>query len=98
MFEGVGVVVAPVLDGRGVAADAPLRARGMVAEVEHREAGRWPQAVSPFHFSRTAPNPARPAPLLGEHTLEVMQEMLGSTPDEYEALVAAGVSGTEQPQ
>ena len=98
MFEGAGVVVGAVHDGREVAADAALRARGMVAEVEHREAGRWPQAVSPFHFSRTPADDIRPAPLLGEHTLEVMQELLGSTADEYDALVAAGVSGREQPR
>jgi crotonobetainyl-CoA:carnitine CoA-transferase CaiB-like acyl-CoA transferase len=95
MFQGVGVVAAPVHDGREVAADAALRARGMVTDVEHREAGPWPQAVSPFHFTRTRPDEVRPAPLLGEHTFEVMQELLGSTREEYEALVAAGVSGKE---
>ncbi len=48
-----GVIAAPVLDGREVASDAALRERGTVVEVAHREAGTWPQAVSPLHFSRT---------------------------------------------
>jgi crotonobetainyl-CoA:carnitine CoA-transferase CaiB-like acyl-CoA transferase len=93
-----GVAAAPVLDGREVAADAGLRARGVVAEVTHREAGRWPQAVNPIQLSRTPARDVRPSPLLGEHSREVFAELLGMTNDEYEALVAAGVSGSNKPE
>jgi formyl-CoA transferase len=80
-----------------VAADVNLRARGLVVEIEHREAGRWPQAANPLHFLRTPATDVRPAPCLGEHTFEVLSELLGTTREEYEQLVAAGVSGEGPP-
>jgi crotonobetainyl-CoA:carnitine CoA-transferase CaiB-like acyl-CoA transferase len=91
------VIAAPVLDGHEVASDANLRARGVIRDIDHPEAGRWPQAVNPLHFSRTPATDVRPAPLLGEHTAEVLAELLGTSPDEYEALVEAGVSGIGPP-
>jgi crotonobetainyl-CoA:carnitine CoA-transferase CaiB-like acyl-CoA transferase len=94
---GAGVIAAPVLDSLEVAADVNLRARGLVVEIEHREAGRWPQAANPLHFLRTPATDVRPAPCLGEHTFEVLSELLGTTREEYEQLVAAGVSGEGPP-
>jgi crotonobetainyl-CoA:carnitine CoA-transferase CaiB-like acyl-CoA transferase len=96
-LSGAGVLAAAVLDGHEVANDANLRARGVVRDINHGEAGRWPQAVNPLHFSRTPATDVRPAPLLGEHTAEVLAELLGTSGDDYEALVAAGVSGIGPP-
>jgi hypothetical protein len=42
--------------------------------------------------------PVRPAPLLGEHSLEVFREFLGMGEAEYDELVRAGVSGTGPPE
>ena len=61
-----------------------------------RRGGR-PQAVNPIHFRGRVARDVRPAPLLGEHSREVFAELLGMTDEEYEALVAAGVSGIEKP-
>jgi crotonobetainyl-CoA:carnitine CoA-transferase CaiB-like acyl-CoA transferase len=94
-LAGAGVIAAAVSTGSEVASDAGLRERGVVRDVAHAEAGPWPQAASPFHFSRTPADEVRPAPRLGEHTFEVLSELLGMTQSEYEALVASGVSGTE---
>lgn len=92
-----GVIAAPVLDALEVADDSGLRARGMMVPVTHPEAGEWPQSGIPWHYS-AVPNPAvRPAPRLGEHSAEVLAELLGTTTEEYEALVSAGVSGTGPP-
>ncbi|MCL4239917.1 MAG: CoA transferase [Dehalococcoidia bacterium] len=92
-----GICAAPVLDGLEVAADPGLRERGVVVEVEHPEAGSWPQAAAPWRFSRSGMAPVRPAPLLGQHSFEVFSELLGMTRDEYETLVDTGVSGTGPP-
>ena len=92
-----GIRAAPVLDGLEVAADPGLRERGVVVEVEHPEAGSWPQAAAPWRFYRSGMAPVRPAPLLGQHSFEVFSELLGVTRDEYETLVDAGVSGTGPP-
>jgi crotonobetainyl-CoA:carnitine CoA-transferase CaiB-like acyl-CoA transferase len=94
-LAGAGVIAAAVSTGSDDASDAGLRERGVVRDVVHAEAGPWPQAASPFHFSRTPADEVRPAPRLGEHTFEVLSELLGMTQSEYEALVASGVSGTE---
>jgi hypothetical protein len=44
-------------------------------------------------LSRTPGGVTRPAPLQGEHSLEVFRELLAMTEDEYAALVAAEISG-----
>lgn len=92
-----GVIAAPVHDALEVAADPVLRERGVVTEIEHPETGRWPQVVLPMHFSRTAPEPPRHAPLQGQHTHEVLAELLEMSADEVDELVRAGVSGGGPP-
>jgi crotonobetainyl-CoA:carnitine CoA-transferase CaiB-like acyl-CoA transferase len=42
-------------------------------------------------LSETPGGVLRPAPLLGEHTAEVLTELLGMSPSELDELVAAGV-------
>jgi crotonobetainyl-CoA:carnitine CoA-transferase CaiB-like acyl-CoA transferase len=92
-----GVIAAAVHDALEVAADPVLRERGVIAEIDHPETGRWPQVVLPMHFSRTVPEPPRHAPLQGEHTHEVLAELLGMGADEVDELVRAGISGGGPP-
>jgi crotonobetainyl-CoA:carnitine CoA-transferase CaiB-like acyl-CoA transferase len=96
-LEAAGVIVAPVLDAFEVATDATYRARGYVTEVDHPEAGRHAQIAAPFNFSETPTNVTRPAPMLGEHSAEVLEHFLGVDNEEYERLVAAGVTGDQPP-
>lgn len=96
-LSAAGVIAAPVLDSHEVAADRQLRERGFIVEVDHPEAGRWPQTGFPVHLGRTPGGVRRPAPLQGQHNLEVLQELLGMSEDEYEALVRLGVSGVGPP-
>jgi crotonobetainyl-CoA:carnitine CoA-transferase CaiB-like acyl-CoA transferase len=86
-----------VLHGLEIAKDALARQRGVLVDVNHTEAGPTVQLASPFRFSGADPVPVRPAPLLGEHSLEVFQEFLGMSEAEYDELVRAGVSGTGPP-
>lgn len=97
-LSAAGVVAAPVLNGHEVARDAYLRARGAVVDVGHPEVGTFANAGAPVRFSRTPATEVRPAPLLGEHTFEVLSELLGTSREEYDALVAAGVSGMGPPE
>jgi crotonobetainyl-CoA:carnitine CoA-transferase CaiB-like acyl-CoA transferase len=92
-----GVPAAPVLDALEVAEDAVFRERGLVAEVTHPETGTWPQIGVPFRLERTPGAVTRPAPLQGEHTLEVLSRFLGTTREEYEELVRKGVTGSGPP-
>lgn len=96
-LSAAGVIAAPVLDAIELAADATLRERGVVREIDHPEAGVFPQVTLPMHFSRTQPEPPRPAPLQGQHNHEVLAELLGMGAAEVDALIAAGISGGGPP-
>lgn len=97
-LAAAGVIAAPVLDGREVAADAQLRERGFIVELDHPEVGRFPQSGAPMHFSRTPARVTRPAPLQGEHNLEVFAELLGMSEAEYVMLATLGVTGVGPPE
>ncbi|MFQ5380509.1 MAG: CaiB/BaiF CoA transferase family protein [Dehalococcoidia bacterium] len=94
---GVGVIAAPVVEADEVTDERTLRQRGTVQTVEHAEAGVWEQVASPFHFSGTASPAIRPAPLLGEHSFEVLHEHLGLSEEEFVELSARGVTGEGPP-
>ncbi len=96
-LSAAGVIAAPVLDGREVAADPQLRERGFLVELDHPEVGRFPQSGVPMRFSRTPARVTRPAPLQGEHNYEVFAELLGMSEAEYQALAALGVTGVGPP-
>ncbi|MBT5775025.1 MAG: CoA transferase [Dehalococcoidia bacterium] len=93
-----GVIAAPVLDSLEVAEDPVLRERGVIVELEHSEAGVWPQVGAPFHFSATPVAVERAAPAQGQHSFEVFSEFLGMSRERYEELVAKNVSGEGPPE
>ncbi len=92
-----GVVAAPVLDGFEVASDATFRARGYVQDVAHPEAGTHAQFTAPFRLSGTPLGPAQSAPMMGEHSEEVLSRFLDIDHEEYERLVESGVTGEGPP-
>lgn len=69
--------------------DAHLRERGFYVWMEHPELGNIPHDGMPFRLSETPGEIRTPAPLLGEHTIEVLQEMVGLSDDELTDLVTA---------
>src|SRR5690606_21285676 len=76
-LSAAGVLAAPVLDALELSEDAVLRERQVIREIDHPEAGVFPQVTLPMHFSRTRIEPPRPAPLQGQHNHEVLAELLG---------------------
>ncbi|HLW12088.1 MAG TPA: CoA transferase [Casimicrobiaceae bacterium] len=89
-FDAAGVPVGPV-HTIGEALEHPQTlARGMVAEVVHPLAGPMKTLGCPIHFSRTPTRVTRPAPMLGEHTRELLREY-GYDDAAIDALVADGV-------
>ena len=83
-FERAGIPCGPVNDYAQVFSDPHIRARQMVVDVEHPVLGRMQTLGSPIKMSETPTNPVRRAPLLGEHTREVLQEA-GCTDEEIAA-------------
>ena len=74
-FDAAGVPVGPV-HSIGEALDHPQTlARGMVVDLVHPQAGATRALGCPVHFSGTPTAITRPAPLLGEHTRELLREL-----------------------
>jgi crotonobetainyl-CoA:carnitine CoA-transferase CaiB-like acyl-CoA transferase len=89
-FDAAGVPAGPV-HTMGEALDHPqTRARDMVVELTHPQAGRTRALGCPIHFSATPTRVTRPAPMLGEHTRELLHEY-GYDDVAIDALVAEGV-------
>jgi crotonobetainyl-CoA:carnitine CoA-transferase CaiB-like acyl-CoA transferase len=74
-----------------VAADPHALAREMVVELEHPRAGRTRALGLPVKLSRTPGKVSRPAPVLGQHTRDVLEEF-GFSRAEVEALVESGAA------
>jgi crotonobetainyl-CoA:carnitine CoA-transferase CaiB-like acyl-CoA transferase len=61
--------------------------------MEHPRAGKVRMVGAPVRLSETPGSVRSPAPMLGEHTEEVLADLLGLTAGEIAALRAAGVVG-----
>jgi crotonobetainyl-CoA:carnitine CoA-transferase CaiB-like acyl-CoA transferase len=90
-LEAEGVPCGPINSIAEMAADAQTVSREMVVNLEHPRAGRTRALGLPIKLSATPGKVSRPAPLLGEHTREVLTEF-GFAPGEIEALVASGAA------
>jgi benzylsuccinate CoA-transferase BbsF subunit len=80
-----------VLSGADLLADRRLRARGHFWALEHAEMGRLDYNGPAYRFERTPSRLTSAAPLLGEHTDEVMRTVVGLDDAEIERLHADGV-------
>jgi len=89
-FDAAGVPVGPVNSIGEALAHPQTLARGMVVELVHPQAGATKALGCPIHFSGTPTAITRPAPVLGEHTREVLREH-GYADGDIDAFVAAGV-------
>jgi len=87
----LGVPCGPVNHIDEAFADEQVQARGMRIEIEHPATGKpEPYIASPIRMSETPVAYNRPAPMLGEHTSEVLGELLGMGEDEVEGLRERG--------
>jgi crotonobetainyl-CoA:carnitine CoA-transferase CaiB-like acyl-CoA transferase len=75
-----------------------VTARGMLVECEHPVAGTVRMVGAPVRLSETPGAVRTPAPLLGQHTDEVLRERLGLGDDEIERLRRAGAIGEQRSQ
>ena len=89
-LRAVSVAAAPVLELAELQEDPHLRDRGVFAVVDHQITGPGTLATLPWIMSATPPAITRSAPLVGEHTHEVLQKTLNLTPAEIERLEASG--------
>ncbi len=90
-LEAVGVPCGPINDLAQVFADPQVRARGLAMQLPHALAGLVPQVASPIRLSGTPVEYRNAPPLLGEHTQEILERVLGLDSVAVEALREAGV-------
>jgi len=82
MLQRAGLAAGAVQNGEDVIRDPQHRERHFLLEMDHQDLGVAEYAAPPHRLSATPPTVRRPTPRLGEHTVEVLGEWLGMTPDE----------------
>jgi crotonobetainyl-CoA:carnitine CoA-transferase CaiB-like acyl-CoA transferase len=90
ILDDAGVPVGPVHTIGEALTHPQTLARGMVVDLEHPQAGATRALGCPIHFSKTATRIDRPAPMLGEHSRELLREY-GYSEAEIDGFVDAGV-------
>ena len=91
LLEPSGVPCGPINDLAQVFDDPQVRHRGMRVKAPHPAAGEVSMVANPIKFSATPIRHDRAPPLLGEHTGEVLREVLGMRDGDIAALRARGI-------
>ena len=79
----------PILSMKEVAEEESLRATGTVVEVDHPTRGKYLTVGNPIKLS-DSPADVRRSPLLGEHTDEILTQVLGYSAKELAEIKASG--------
>ncbi len=95
-LEAEDVPCVPVLSRREMIRHPQVASTGIVQEYDHPTAGRLRQARTPAQFSGTDPEYRHPAPVHGEHTLDILAEA-GFSRDEIEDLLRGGAAIASRP-
>ena len=84
----LGVPCGPLNNIQQVFDDPHVQSRGVQVAIPHSRAGSVPALANPARLAKTPPQYERPAPLLGEHTREILSGVLGLSEAEIDQLAA----------
>lgn len=90
--DPLDIPVGPILSMKEIAEDEGLRATGTIVEVDHPERGPYLTVGCPVKLS-DSPAEVKRSPLLGEHTEEILRDVLGYSHEELERVVGSGAVG-----
>jgi len=90
-LEGAGVPCGPINNLEQVFAEPQAMARGLRMELPHPTAGKVALTRSPMRFSETPVQHEMPPPTLGQHTDEVLKDLLKKNPSEIARLRSEGI-------
>ena len=82
----------PILSMREIANEPSLRVTGTVVEVDHPERGAYLSVGNPIKLS-DSPTVVERSPLLGEHTQEVLRDVLGFDQSRIDEIAGSGALG-----
>ena len=86
LFDVAGLPAGPVLEVPDALSHPQALARDMIVETDHPTAGKVKGIGLPIRFSGGKSDACLPAPLLGQHTRDVLKE-IGYSDEEVEALL-----------
>lgn len=90
-LEAVGVPCGPINSIADVFDDPQVRARGLRVDLPHTGVGTVPSVASPIRYSGTPLEHTVAPPMLGQHTDDVLHDVLGLEPARIALLREAGV-------
>jgi len=89
------IPIGPILSFKELAEEESLRATGTIVEVEHPERGTYLSVGNPVKLSGSPVEVLR-SPLLGEHTQEILRDVLNYSDKEIEGIRASGAVGEKK--
>jgi formyl-CoA transferase len=90
--NGLDIPVGPILSMKEVAEEQSLRDTGTIVEVDHPTRGKYLSVGNPVKLS-DSPSEVLASPLLGEHTDEILRDVLDCSKEEIEEIRASGAVG-----
>jgi len=97
IFNEIDVPCGPIMSTEDLANDEHVKLREMYIELDHPERGKWWNVGMPIKLSDSPAEISR-SPLLGEHTEEILREVLGFGQMEIDAFKDAGAFSKEPPK
>jgi len=94
ILNPLNVPCGPILSMKELAEEPSLRKTGTVIEVDHPTRGKYLSVGNPIKLS-ASPVEVKRSPLLGEHTEEILRNILGFNDEEIQAAQSCGAVGDE---
>jgi formyl-CoA transferase len=89
LLNPIDVPCGPIMSTQDLATDEHVRGRDMWVELDHPQRGKWWNVGMPIKLS-DSPARIERSPTLGEHTEEILKEVLNYSEDQISRLKGAG--------
>ncbi len=90
-FDKADIPATPLHSLESLLEDPHLEATGFFSEIDHPTEGKLREMTYPSQWSVTQPGPSKPAPRLGQHSIEILRE-IGYSPEKIDRMVKSGAT------